>query len=139
MEIKGIGLVLATGIISEYGDIRQFESSKQMRKVTGLSLVEDSSGKKKGQMVISKRGRSKARLVLYQCVFTMISKNNAFKSLYEYYTKRNINPLTGREASVALMNKLIRIIHTIITKDVAYDEEKMMKDIVRPEQMKVVY
>lgn len=139
MEIKGIGLVLATGIISEYGDIRQFESSKQMRKVTGLSLVEDSSGKKKGQMVISKRGRSKARLVLYQCVFTMISKNNAFKSLYEYYTKRNINPLTGREAIVALMNKLIRIIHTIITKNVPYDEEKMMKDIVRPEQMKVVY
>lgn len=139
MEIKGIGLILASGLISEYGDIRQFESPKQMRKVTGLSLVEDSSGKKKGQMVISKRGRPKARHILYQCVLIMISKNKAFKALYEYYTKRNINPLTGKEAIVALMNKLIRIIHTIITKDVPYDEEKMMKDIIRPEQMKVVY
>lgn len=137
-EIDGIGLTLASGLISEFGDVRKYETPKQMRKIVGLSLVEDSSGKKKGKMVISKRGRPKGRHILYQCIFVMISKNKEFKQLYEYYTKRNINPLTGKEAIVVLMNKLIRIIHTIITKDIPYDKEKMLKDIIRPEHLKIV-
>ncbi|MCD7892502.1 MAG: IS110 family transposase [Erysipelotrichaceae bacterium] len=135
MEIDGIGLVLAVGIVSELGDIRKYTSPKQMSKMTGLSLIEDSSGKKKGQMIISKRGRSKLRHIMYQAVFSML-KNN--KELYEYYTKRNIHPLKGKEAMVALMNKLLRIIHTLIVKDVHYDANKMMSDVRHPENMVVV-
>ena len=46
----------------------------------------------------------------------MLSHNEEFQKLYAYYTKRNINPLTGKEAIIALMNKLLRIVHTLITK-----------------------
>lgn len=49
MDIKGIGLNTAAGLISELGVISQYMSSKQLSKMAGLSLVEDSSGKKKGK------------------------------------------------------------------------------------------
>lgn len=138
MEIPGIGLVTASGIVAELGDIRKYESPRQLSKMAGLSLTESSSGAKKGQTVISKRGRGKLRRLLYLAVLGMIRSNNAFKELYKYYTKRNINPMTGKEAIVVLMNKLLRIIHALITKSMKYDEEKMLRDIIHPSNIVVV-
>ncbi len=138
MEINGLGLNTAVGLISELGAISQYKSPKQLSKMAGLSLVEDSSGKKKGKRVISKRGRSNLRKLLYQCIVSMLSHNEEFQELYAYYTKRNMNTLTGKEAIVALMNKLLRIIHTLITKKVKYDPKKMLNDIRRQEGYFVV-
>lgn len=138
MDIKGIGLNTAIGLISELGAISQYKSPKQLSKMAGLSLVEDSSGKKKGKRVISKRGRPNLRRILYQCIISMFSHNEEFQELYVYYTKRNINPLTGKEAVIALMNKLLRIIHALITKKVKYDPKKMLNDIKRQDGYIVV-
>ena len=137
-DINGIGLNTAAGLISELGAISQYKSPKQLSKMAGLSLVEDSSGKKRGKRVISKRGRSNLRKLLYQCIVSMLRHNKEFQELYAYYTKRNINPLTGKEAIIALMNKLLRIIHALITKKVKYDPEKMLNDIKRQEGYFVV-
>lgn len=68
----------------------------------------------------------------------MLSHNEEFQELYAYYTKRNINPLTGKEAIVALMNKLLRIVHALITKKVKYDSQRMLNDIKRQEGYFVV-
>jgi transposase len=58
LEIKGIGIVTATAIIAEIGDISRFEDARQIQKYAGLNLIENSSGKHKGQTTISKRGRN---------------------------------------------------------------------------------
>lgn len=133
MEIKGIGLHTAVGLVSELGEICKYKSPKQLSKMAGLSLVEDSSGKKVGKRVISRRGRPNLRKLLYNAVVSILSHNDEFKSLYTYYTKRNINPLTGKEAIFALANKLLRIIHALITKKISYDPLKMLDDIKRLE------
>ena len=134
LEIKGIGLTTASGIISELGDIRNYAHSKQLIKMAGLSLIENSSGKKKGKTSISKRGRSDLRKYLYQVIFGMIATNVAFKELYKYYTKRAKNQLTGNQAIIALARKLLRIIFAIVTKNEPYDETKMLKSIKHPEE-----
>lgn len=59
--------------------------------MAGLSLVENSSGKKKGQITISKRGRGDLCKFLYQVIFSMLASNTAFKKLYKYYTERSKN------------------------------------------------
>ena len=80
MEINGLGLNTAVGLISELGAISQYKSPKQLSKMAGLSLVEDSSGKKKGKRVISKRGRSNLRKLcinaLSLCLVTMKNFRN---------------------------------------------------------------
>ena len=134
MEIKGVGLVTASGIVAELGDIRQYKNPKQIIKMAGLSLIENSSGKKKGQTSISRRGRKDLRRLLYQAILGMIRTNTAFREMYIYYTTRSKNQLTGKQAIIALCRKLLRIIHAIILKDVDYDESKMMSQIKYPEE-----
>ncbi len=134
MKIKGVGLITASGIISELGNIRNYNHPKQVIKMAGLSLIENSSGKKKGKTTISKRGRSDLRKFLYQVVFGMIGSNAAFKELYVYYTTRAKNQLTGNQTIIALARKLLRIIYAIVTKNEPYDEKKMLSVIKHPEE-----
>lgn len=56
LAIKDIGLIAVAGFLAEVGDLRPFESPRQIQKLAGLSLKENSSGKHKGQTTISKRG-----------------------------------------------------------------------------------
>ena len=134
MQIKGVGLVTASGIVAELGDIRQYKNPKQIIKMAGLSLIENSSGKKKGQTSISRRGRKDLRRLLYQAMLGMIRTNTAFREMYIYYTTRRKNQLIGKQAIIALCRKLLRIIHAIILKDVDYDEKKMVSEIRYPEE-----
>lgn len=134
VQIKGIGIVTASGIVAELGDIRKYKNAKQIIKMAGLSLIENSSGKMKGKTSISRRGRKDLRRILYQVILGMIRSNIAFKEMYIYYTTRSKNQLTGKQAIIALCRKLLRIIHTIILKDIDYDEDKMMSAIQYPEE-----
>ena len=53
---------------------------------------------------------------------------------YTHLTTRRKNQLTGKQAIIALCRKLLRIIHTIIIKDIDYDESKMMSQIKYPDE-----
>ena len=44
LAIKGVGSITIAGFIAEVGDIRRFDSPKQIQKYAGLELVENSSG-----------------------------------------------------------------------------------------------
>jgi transposase len=59
--IKGIGTVTVAGILAEGGDLSQYRHGNQILRHGGLHLCEDSSGKHKGQIVVSKRGRPQQR------------------------------------------------------------------------------
>lgn len=135
LEIKGMGIVSAASIISEIGDISRFEDARQIQKYAGLSLIENSSGKHKGQTTISKRGRKRLRAVLFRVIMPMVAKNPEFKVLHLYYTTRKDNPLKKKQSLISLCCKLIRIIFAILTKKVAYDGSKLMKDIKRPDKV----
>ena len=137
-EIKGIGITTASAIVAELGDIRKYKSPSQIIKMAGLSLIEQSSGKHKGETTISKRGRAGLRKTLYMAIVSMLRHNNGFKQLYSYYTKRPKNQLKGKQAIIALIRKLLRIIHALIVKDVSYDENKMLLDIIHPKEFRLV-
>jgi transposase len=137
-EIKGIGITTASTIVAELGDIRKYTDSSQMIKMAGLSLIEQSSGKHKGKTTISKRGRADLRSTLYMTMLPMLRFNEEFKQLYNYYTKRPKNQLKGKQAIIALIRKLLRIIHAIVVKNISYDGKKMLSDIIHPEEFRLI-
>ncbi len=96
LSIKGIGIVTAAGILGEIGDPSRFTSWKQIRKLAGFNLVQDSSGERKGRQIISKRGRSLLRSYLYQAAVVMVAKNAEFQKLYRYLIHRKQNPLKNK-------------------------------------------
>lgn len=132
LAIKGIGLATVAGFVAEIGDIRRFESPRQIQKLAGYGLKENSSGKHKGQTTISKRGRSRLRALLFKAAIPLIAKNAEFAELHRYYTGREVNPLKKKQSVVAICCKLIRIFYAILAKGIVYDGAKMQADIHRP-------
>lgn len=129
--IKVVGVITVAGFLAEVGDITRFSHPKQLLKYAGLNLKENSSGNHKGQTTITKRGRKGLRALLFRAIMPIVAKNSEFKELHSYYTKRTNNPLGKMQSLVALMCKLIRVFYGLLTKNVAYDSQKMMSDIQR--------
>jgi transposase len=129
LTIKGVGIITAAGFIAEVGDIRRFMHPSQIQKLAGLNLIENSSGKHKGKTSISKRGRSRLRALLFRVMMPLVAKNPEFKMLHEYYTNRKDNPLKKKQSLILLCCKLIRILYTIMVKQVEYNPQKLIRDI----------
>lgn len=128
-EIKGVGFLTAVSFVAEIGDIRRFDSPKQIQKYAGLALRENSSGKHKGITRISKRGRRRLRTLLFRVSIPLVGKNKEFSKIYTNYLTRKDNPLKKKQALIAICCKLIRIFYVILSKGIKYDEKKMIEDI----------
>lgn len=133
--IKGIGFGCAQGFIAETGDISRFSDAKDIQKLSGLAIVEDSSGKHQGKYKISYRGRKKLRRTMYLAAVSVITHNDYFRALYEHFLTRKNNPLKKMQALIAIACKLIRIFYVILTKGVDFNGQKMLSDIIRPETL----
>lgn len=129
LEIRGIGIKTTGGLLAEIGDLNRFEHPKQIIKLAGLNLRENSSGSHKGKTTITKRGRRRLRAILFRAILPMIAKNEEFRALHKYYTTRTENPLKKKQSLIALCGKLIKVAYTLVTKDLKYDPSKMMGDI----------
>ena len=131
VDIKGIGMVTAAVIVSEIGNISRFKDPRQIQKMAGLSLRENSSGKHKGKTTISKRGRKRLREGLFKAIITMLATNQEFRMLHKRNLSREKNPLNKMESIIALCGKLIRVIFAILTKGNDYDANRMISDMNR--------
>ena len=134
LEIKGIGSKTVSGFLAEVGDVRRFTDPKQLQKYAGLAIVENSSGKHKGQTTISRRGRKRLRYLLFEASMSLVATNPEFREIHRYYTTRTENPLKKMQSLTAIGCKLIRIFYVLLTKNLEYDPQKMRNDIRRPSE-----
>jgi len=132
LDIKGIGLITAATFVGEVGDISRFQDPRQIQKLAGFNLVENSSGKHKGKTTISRRGRRRLRHGLFMAMIAILGKNAEFRLLHKRNLMREKNPLNKMQSIIALCGKLIRILFALLSKGVEYSPEKMLGDIHRP-------
>ena len=117
LSIKGLGVVSVAGIIGEIGDFMKFTTQSEIMKLAGLDLYEISSGKRKGERRISKRGRSLLRKILYYAAIQTIRKNGI---MCEYYANLTSRGMKRMMALVAIARKLLRIIYAIVRDNREY-------------------
>lgn len=128
LTVPGVGVITVAGFLAEAGDLNNYDHGQQIIRLAGLNLKENSSGKRKGKTGISKRGRSRLRALLFRAVMPLIAKNEAFKALHKHYTARSQNPLKKKQSIIALCGKLIRVLYTLGTKQIAYNAN----DVIGP-------
>ncbi|MED4882226.1 transposase, partial [Geobacillus stearothermophilus] len=128
--VDGLGDATIIDLLAEIGSFAHYRDPRQLVKLAGLTLKENSSGQRKGQKHISKRGRKRLRSVLFRAMIPLIRHNEAFRELHEYYTTRSVNPLTGKQSIVALCRKLLNVLFAICTKKQAFDAERMKQDVL---------
>lgn len=129
LGIKGVGLIAAATFVGEVGNINRFQDPRQIQKLAGLNLVENSSGKHKGKTTISRRGRKRLRHSLFFSIIAMLGKNQEFRLLHQRNLMRESNPLNKMQSVIALCGKLIRVFFVLLTKGVDYSPEKMLGDM----------
>ena len=128
LKVPGAGLITVAGFLSEVGDIKRFSDPKQIQKLAGLAVVENSSGKRKGLPGISKRGRSRLRWVLFQLARSMVMFNPEMKAYHQYYTTRKDNPLKKLQSLIAIAARIARIFYGMLKNGTEYDPTMVMKD-----------
>ena len=117
LSIKGLGVVSVAGIIGEVGDFMKFGSQSEIMKLAGLDLYEISSGKRRGERRISKRGRSLLRKILYYASIQTIRENGIMCEYYAHLISRGMKRMM---ALIAIARKLLRIIYAIVRDNSEY-------------------
>ena len=113
LSIKGLGPITVASILGETGPIDAYDAAEQLIKLAGLNLFEISSGHKKGNRRIAKRGRSRLRRILYTAIFPLIFHNPIFQEAYHRF--KNAGKPT-QKAIIALCTKLLRILFALVKK-----------------------
>jgi transposase len=137
LSIPGVGITTAASFLGNTGDPLRFAHHRQISKLAGYNLIEDSSGDHQSKTIISKRGRKQLRNVLYQMARTTVAVNSQMKELYRYLKTRPHNPLKKKQALVVISKKIITIIHSLLKKQVHYQPELVFNQF-RLNQLKQV-
>lgn len=117
-SIKGISDTTAAHFISEVKDIKRFENRNKLSAYAGI----DPAIKQSGSSIysngrISKKGSKSLRRCLYLMASGVMKFNPYFRA---YYLKKRDEGMKHRKAMIALCNKLVRILHAMLTKRKAF-------------------
>jgi transposase len=123
LKIKGISEISLAGILGEAGDLSGFSHGNSLLRHAGLHLAEASSGKWKGQIVISKRGRSRLRRFLYLATMSLVMNNPEFKAIHSNNVK--VKKMKKMKSIMKLVGKLARIFVGIARKNEMYCAKKV--------------
>jgi transposase len=121
LAIKGISEISLAGILGEAGDLSGFAHGNALLRHAGLHLAEASSGKWKGQIVLSKRGRSRLRRYLFLVTMSLVMNNPEFKALHSNNVK--VKKFKKMKSIMKLCGKLARILVGIARNGSAYKPE----------------
>jgi transposase len=118
-SIEGIGEVTACQFIAEIQDINRFSNYKKISAYAGTDPTIKQSGNINIKGKISKRGNSHLRRVLWIMTTYVIMWNEKFNS---YFKKKRNEGFSYKKAQMAVLNKLIRLIYSLISKNSYYDK-----------------
>jgi transposase len=127
LMIKGISEISLAGILGEAGDLSGFSHGNSLLRHAGLHLAEASSGKWKGQIVLSKRGRSRLRRFLYLATMSLVMNNPEFKAIHAYNVK--VKKMKKMKSIMKLVGKLARIFVGIAKRNESYCASKLQETI----------
>lgn len=121
-EEIGLSPWLMAVILANAGNLENYQHGKQLLALAGLNLAENTSGKRKGQVGLSKRGRRQLRKYLYLAVLGLVANNEAFKRWHAY----NVNTLKikKQKSLFKLIGKLSRILVALAHNQEVFHEDK---------------
>ena len=128
-SVPGVGKVTAAAFVAETGDLSRFDDWKQVRKMAGLNLVEQSSGMHKGKTSISKRGRPGLRKIIYIIGDKGMLVSPEMMMYYQYLRHRPSNQLAHQQAVLAVGLKLMRVMFHVAKIHESYDAQKVLGEI----------
>ena len=117
LQVHGLNLLSAIGLLVEIGDIGQFDSSKQLVSYAGLATSVRQSNETVRRGKITKQGRKRLRTICIRAVLTMVNRTK--RPLMEFYQQKKREKGAGK-AIVATARKLLVIVFVMLKKGLDY-------------------
>lgn len=125
-SIPGIGKQTAIVLLTITQGMKNFDSPKQVSSYFGLApRIYESGTSVKGKSKICKMGMSMIRKLLYLCSLSAKKYNKACKELYERLLAKG---KMKKVALIAVANKLIKQIFSIIKNQTVYEQNFLSKN-----------
>lgn len=119
MSIPGIGAINGAMILSSIGDISRFPHPSKLLAFAGLDPAVRQSGKFTARSTrMSKRGDSMLRYALMNAAHNVARNNRTFG---DYYASKIAQGKSHYNALGHTAHKLVRVIFTILTRNVPFD------------------
>lgn len=117
-SIPGIGEKTARTLLAEYGPHLTSANPKQLTRFAGLDIVLHESGSSvHHQPRISKQGNWRIRRALFLAALTASRYN---PTLAAYYQRKCSQGLAKKQALVAVMRKLLHLVHGVLKHQTPY-------------------
>lgn len=120
LSIKGIGTITAAILLSEVVDFKSYSREAEIIKLSGLDLYEISSGKRKGEKRISKRGRSLLRKALFYAALNTVREGGPFHRDYQHHLGKGMKKI---KALTIISKKILRVTFSMIKNNQYYDQQ----------------
>ena len=114
--MRGVGPVIATAIVANVGDAKQFSNGRQMAASLGLTPRQNSSGGRERLLGITKRGDCYLRTLLIHGARSMLRTASGKGDRLSRWVTHIAETRHHNIAAVALANKTARIAWAMITK-----------------------
>jgi len=118
LSVPGIGIESAAVILAEFGDFSKFKNASQMLSFAGLEPGYFQSGTSEATGRMVKHGSSYLRYALMNCAQTVVNYEPTFAM---FYAKKRAEGKPHRVALSHVVKKLLRVIYTLQTRNLAYD------------------
>jgi len=123
LEIRGVSATCLAGVLGETGDLSCYSHGNALLRHAGLNLAEASSGKWRGKMVLSKRGRPRLRHFLYLMTMCMVMTNPEIRALHRYNVEKK--KLKKMKSIMKLCSKVARLLVGLAKSSEAYDSTRV--------------
>jgi len=121
-KVPGIGLVTATAVVSRLV-AKQFTHPDQFVAYIGLDVGVRQSGKRNGEVGLTKQGDAELRRLLFLCAKANLrTKQSPFKEQYERERKKG---LSATAALNAVARKLARLCWSLVKHGTSYDAKRV--------------
>jgi transposase len=117
LQIHGLNLLNAIGLLAEIGDISLFETSKQLVSYAGLATSVRQSNQTDRRGKITKQGRKRLRTILIRAVLSMVNRTKT--PLMDFYQQKKKEKGSGK-AICATARKLLVVVFVMLKKELDY-------------------
>lgn len=119
-SIRGIGPVLAAGILAEIGDISRFPGQAQLAKYAGLTWRKNQCGNFNRDVTpLTKTGNSYLRYYLIQTAQYMVNHNAEYREYFNRKFKETARHPSKRALSL-IARKLVRLVYALLSRNQLY-------------------